>query len=172
MVGEAKTTDNKGTAGLRMGPPESGAEDIWGVLLRDTCEEGRKAGLGQGRSSHIMHFSRPNGELWGWVTLYSCPLMQPLASGCPLGGVNPWARKFQVGMGISQNSMWAKTMPTKDNSWRVGAAAEEGMWVKHAVPFTLACGEEGCSAGKMEDMPRAQDCCCSLFAPLRRKTSS
>lgn len=31
-----------------------------------------------------------------------------------------------------------------------------------------------CSEGNMEDMPRAPDCCCgsSLFAPLRRRTSS
>lgn len=31
-----------------------------------------------------------------------------------------------------------------------------------------------CSEGNMEDMPRAQDCCCcsSLFAPLRSRASS
>lgn len=100
MVGEAKTIDNKGTAGLRVGSPESGAEDIWGVLLRDTCEEGRKEGLGQGRSSHNAFQQIQWGTLGLGDTLQlshhaAIGLRVPSGRGEPLGkGSSRWAWAF------------------------------------------------------------------------------
>lgn len=73
----------------------------------------------------------------------------------------------------------ARAIPRKDSSCRVRVSAKEGIWVKHAGTCQGA-GTGGehvhsrISEGNMEDMPRAQDCCCcsSLFAPLRRRASS